>query len=193
MRWLTAISAAGFLLLSMPATGQQLCLGPEAARLLMDQFAVEADGKAEIDSMMVQKSSVEMVVLFANTPYPYSGKHTETYQMLFTTTLVAPPDLDALMTAFASNLPASIWSNCGGPAGEEDHEKPEVAAHDLSHLPAEACRPVPGHYCYDEYWTLPPRWTITGALVAYWLHALVFVGLFVAGVVWVVRRKMGPV
>jgi hypothetical protein len=190
-RWLAAATAAALLLLAIPATGEELCLGPEAAELLMEQFEVAAKGKAEIDSMMVQKSSVEMVVIFAGTSYAYMGKHSETHQMSFTADKVVPPELDSLMTTFAASLPATIWSTCGGPTGEQNHEKPEVAAHDLSHLPAEACRPVPGHYCYDEYWTLPPRWTITGALIAYWIHALLFVGLFVAGVVWVVRLD-GP-
>jgi hypothetical protein len=189
--WLAATTTAVLLLLAIPATGEELCLGPEAAELLMEQFEVAAAGRAGIDSMMVKKSSVDMVVLFAGTSYAYVGQQSETDPMSFTSSKVVPPELDSLIATFAGSLPASIWSLCGGPTGEQNHEKPAVAAHDLSHLPADACRPVPGHYCYDEYWTLPPRWTLTGALIAYWLHVLVFVGLFVGGVIWCVRRKMG--
>ncbi len=191
VRWLAAITAIAFLLPATPVTGEELCLGPEAAELLMEQVAKATKGAAEIDSMMVQKSSVEMTILFAGSTYSYVGKHGETQPMTFTTADAVPPELATLMTSLAKTLPASIWSNCGGPSGERNHEKPAAAAHDLSHLPPEACRPVPGHYCYDEYWTLPPRWTLTGALIAYWLHVLVFVGLFVAGIMWVVRLD-GP-
>ncbi len=185
--WPAMLMAGLLLTVGAPVQAEEMCLGPGSTEVIQQQFHADASGSAELDSMMVDKNSVTLTVLFQGNAYPFSGHRQSDLPLAFTSTSQPPPALTALMERFSQSLPASIWSSCGKSNGRES-PAPRAGAHDLSNLPPEACRPVPGHYCFDKYWTLPPRWTITGALFAYWLHVLLFIGLFGAGMWWVARR-----
>lgn len=183
----TTTVALAFAAVPFAAASTERCLGPAAAEVLQAQFLVSIGEEAELDSMMVEKESVTLTVKFQGSTYAFAGHGRDDAVMVFATQTRPPMALTALISRFSQTLPASIWSDCGG---SDDHQEVESSAamHDLSHLPPDACRPVPGHYCFDRYWTLPPRWTITGALVAYWLHVLAFVALLGAGIWWAARR-----
>lgn len=188
--WRAACVAALVFSMGASAQGAERCLGPEATEVLQERFEASAKGLSEIDSMMVQKDTVELTILFEGDTYAFAGHGTGESGMVFTPVGDTPPPvLTTLMAQFTGSLPTTIWSNCAGPDEQHPPRSSHAAVHDLSHLPEAACRPVPGHYCFDEFWTLPPRWTITGALVAYWLYVLVFVVLLGLGAVWVVRTN----
>lgn len=179
--------------LSFPSTGSaRQCLGRDAATIIQEEFAGVFGERGEIDSMTVLDDGLVMTVLFERVLYRFraSSGGNDVLVFLPVPPPVVPSPLEEEMGFLASRLPPTVWTQCGEERPQERLSGIQLlAAEDFNELPPEACRPAPGRVCSDEYWTLSPRLSYSGAVATYFVHAIVFVGLLVAGFVWLRRNR----
>ncbi len=189
-----AVLLMASLFFSAPVLAGQ-CLGPDAATTVQGEFTALFGGAGDIDSMSVLEDGLVMTVLFERGLYRFRGAAGLDGALAFSA--VPPPRPPAVLleqvALLAQRIPPTIWMSCGEQRPLESASGLQLLiAEDLSELPSGACRPAPGRVCADEYWTVPPRLSYSGAIATYALHIVLMLGLIVAGFAWFRRNPVMP-